>query len=206
VSCVVLAFAVAPFVVTPVTSSAASAKSATSCPFASLSVSVTNGDGLHHGVEFIRFANLSDHACTLRGYPTIYAELLSGPAPKNLVGMYHSSRSGSQMLAADVQMAWAGGVDTPNGLYPTKAAQRRFKPPLISLRARTGVATATLNWVDGPNTGTCPAFDEIRIGLNGTFVTRPLGLGFADPLCYEFDVTPIVRGTTGAMTEKTGDN
>jgi hypothetical protein len=96
-------------------------------------------------------------------------------------------------------MAWAGGVNWSTGLYPSASAQRSFVPPVITLRAKSGVASSTLNWVDGPNSGTCPAFKEMKIGVNGVFVLRPLGLGYADPLCYEFDVTPIVRGSSGAM-------
>ena len=106
------------------------------------------------------------------------------------------------MRATDVEMAWAGGVNWSTGVYPSAAAQRAFVPPIISLPAKSGVASSTLNWVDGPNTGTCPAFAEIRGGLSGSFVVRPLGLGRADPLCYEFDVTPIVLGVTGAMNIK----
>jgi Protein of unknown function (DUF4232) len=169
------------------------------CTISSLKISATNGDGLHHGVEFIIFKNESHRACTLRGYPKIEAVLLSGKAPKNLEGMYHSSKPGSLLRSTNVEMAWAGGVNWSTGVYPSAAEQRAFVPPIISLRAKTGTASSTLNWVDGPNSGTCPAFQDIRISVARGFVTRPLGLGFAEPLCYEFDVTPIVRGPTGSM-------
>lgn len=185
-----------------VMSPAASASSVPTCKLSSLKVSVLNGDGLHHGVELIRFTNESGSSCTLSGYPDIQAVLISGKVPSNLVGMYHSSPPGSTLRASDVEMAWAGGVISSDGLYPSAAAQKAFVPPIISLPARNGKASSTLNWVDGPNTGTCPAFAAIRIGLGGSFVVRPLGLGYDDPLCYEFAVTPIVRGTTGAMNVK----
>ena len=183
-------------------SSDASATSTPACSLSSLKISATNGDGLHHGVELIRFTNVTGRSCTLRGYPNIEAVLLTGKAPNNLVGMYHSSPPGSTRRGMDVEMAWAGGVNWSTGVYPSAAAQKAFIAPIISLPPKTGVASSTLNWVDGPNTGTCPAFAQIRIGLGGRFVLRPLGLGYADPLCYEFDVTPIVQGTTGAMTIK----
>jgi hypothetical protein len=186
----------------PAVAANATAGTIRSCNISSLEISATNGDGLHHGVEFIIFKNGSDRACTLRGYPKIEAVLLNGNAPKNLIGMYHSSKPGSYLRATNVEMAWAGGVNSSTGLYPSAAAQRAFVPPIISLRAKSGTASSTLNWVDGPNSGTCPAFDEIRIGVAGGYVARPLGLGFADPLCYEFAVTPIVRGSTGAMNIK----
>ena len=180
----------------------ASAASVPTCTVSSLKISVVNGDGLHHGVELIRFKNETGTTCTLRGYPDVEALLLSGKAPSNLVGMYHSSRPGSTMRATDVEMAPAGGVISVTGLYPSKAEQEAFVPPLISLPAKTGWASSTLNWVDGPNTGTCPAFDAIRIGWGASFVLRPLGLGSADPLCIDFEVTPIVRGATGTMNAK----
>lgn len=179
--------------------SPADASTNPSCTIASLRISATNGDGLHHGVEFVTFTNVTNQVCVLRGYPEIEAVLLSGKAPTNLVGMYHSSRPGSERRAANVEMAWAGGVNWSTGLYPSASAQRSFVPPVITLRAKSGVASSTLNWVDGPNSGTCPAFKEMKIGVNGVFVLRPLGLGYADPLCYEFDVTTVVRGSSGAM-------
>lgn len=191
------------FVVAAAHEALADATTVHTCLMSSLQVSAINGDGLHHGVELIRFKNLSEHTCTLRGYPEIEAVLLSGKAPKNLVGMYHSSAPGSLLRASHVEMSWAGGVNWATGVYPSPAAQKAFVPPVIRLRARTGVASTTLNWVDGPNSGTCPAFEAIRIGLAGEFVVRPLGLGFADPLCYEFDVTPIVRGSQGNMNVST---
>ena len=189
----------ATFVIPAVVSSDAGATSMPVCKLSSLKISATNGDGLHHGVEFIRIQNVGRYFCTLRGYPEIGALLLSGKAPSNLVGMYHSSPPGSTLRATDVEMSWAGGVNWSTGVYPSAAAQKAFVPPIISLPAKTGVASSTLNWTDGPNTGTCPAFTKIRIGLRGGSVVRPLSLDFADPLCYEFDVTPIVRGATGAM-------
>jgi hypothetical protein len=173
------------------------------CSLSSLKVSVENGDGLHHGVELIQFKNLTSSACTLQGYPEIEALLLNGKAPKNLKGMYRSSPTGSVKRATRVEMAWAGGVNWSTGVFPSAAAQRAFVPPVITLAAKTGVASSTLNWVDGPNTGTCPAFDKIKIGVADRFIVRSLGLGYADPLCYEFAVTPIVRGSTGAMNIST---
>lgn len=180
----------------------ASATTTPMCKISSLKVSATNGDGLHHGVELIRFRNVTGTSCTLRGYPEIEAVLLSGKAPRNLVGMYHSSPPGSLLRASGIEMSWAGGVNWSTGFLPSAAAQKAFVPPTITLAPRTGVASSTLNWVDGPNTGTCPAFTSIRIGVGGQYVERSLELGYADPLCYEFDVTPIVQGPSGSMNVK----
>jgi hypothetical protein len=185
-----------------VSASKAEASAVAKCSFSSLEISASNGDGLHHGVEFMVFKNVSNRRCTLRGYPATEAVLISGTTPKNLIGMYHSSPKGSTLRAKSVEMAWAGGVGWSSGIYPTAAQQKAFIPPLIVLKAKTGTASSTLNWIDGPNTGTCPAFAKIRIGLAGEFVTRPLGRNYDDPLCYEFDVTPFVRGSSGAMTVK----
>jgi len=44
-------------------------------------------------------------------------------------------------------------------------------------------------------------FIEIRIAWVRIFVVRPLART-RRPLCYEFNMTPIVRGTTGAMDIK----
>jgi hypothetical protein len=99
------------------------------------------------------------------------------------------------MRAHDVQWAWAGGVDV--GDTPLK----KFVAPVIVLAPHKGVATATLNWIDGPNgKGTCPAFNDIVIGVNGQTVTRFVRA--YEPLCYEFAVTPIVKGATGSMFVK----
>jgi hypothetical protein len=69
------------------------------------------------------------------------------------------------------------------------------------LGARSGVATSTLNWIDGPNgNATCPAFTDIVIDVGGGSIQRLVRP--YEPLCYEFAVTPIVKGTTGSMFVK----
>lgn len=165
------------------------------CTISSLRVTVKNGDGLHHGVEVMTFLNVSGTSCKLSGYPTVEAILDSGKGPSIVSGMYAPAPAGTRKKASDVQWSWAGGVDVND--TPLKS----FVAPTISLAAHTGVATSTLNWVDGPNgNSTCPAFSDLIIGIGGNSVTR--FVRSYEPLCYEFDVTPIVAGKTGSMFVK----
>ncbi len=162
------------------------------CELSALRVSVQNGDGLHHGVEFISFLNLSGTACTLSGYPKVDAVLDSTAGPSRLKAMYAPSPAHALKTATDVEWAWAGGVDV-NDVPP-----KTFVAPTITLAARSGEATATLNWVDGPNgDATCPAFNDLIIRVGGRSVTRFVNK--YELLCYEFAVTPIVAGKTGTM-------
>jgi len=175
--------------------SGASGLNATServCTISSLRVTVQNGDGLHHGVELMTFLNVGGTSCKLSGYPTVEAILDSGKGPSNVSGMYAPAPAGARKKASDVQWSWAGGVDVND--TPLKS----FVAPTISLAAHTGVATSTLNWIDGPNgNGTCPAFSDLIIGIGAGSVTRFVRL--YEPLCYFFAVTPIVAGKTGSM-------
>jgi hypothetical protein len=165
------------------------------CAVSSLRITVQNGDGLHHGVEFITFSNVSGTACKLSGYPRVEAILDSAKGPGHDAGMYVPAPAGTLKKAADAQWAWAGGVDVND--VPLKT----FVAPTIALAAHTGVATSTLNWVDGPNgDGTCPAFNDLIIGIGGDPVTRFVRA--YELLCYEFVVTPIVEGKTGSMFVK----
>jgi hypothetical protein len=165
------------------------------CTNSSLRMSVQNGDGLHHGVELLTFANVSGSACKLSGYPVVKAILDSTKGPNRLDGMYAPAPPNSVKRAVDVQYAWAGGIDS--GDTPLKS----FVSPVIVLGPHTGVASSTLNWVDGPNgNATCPAFSDVDIDVGGGSVRR-LVRPF-EPLCYEFAVTPIVKGTTGSMFVK----
>lgn len=165
------------------------------CTNSSLRISVQNGDGLHHGVELLTFANVSRSACKLAGYPVVKAILDSAKGPSRLDGMYAPARPNSFKSADNVQYAWAGGIDS--GDAPVK----NFVAPTIVLGARAGVATSTLNWIDGPNgSATCPAFTDIVIDVGGGSLRRLVRP--YEPLCYEFSVTPIVQGTTGSMFVK----
>jgi hypothetical protein len=192
----VLGVAVLSLSVAPVGSSGATKVAAPArCLESALRITVETGDGLHHGVEFITFANVGDASCVLSGYPTVQAILDSAPAPKGLASMYTPARPGTRKSATDAQWAWAGGVDT--GDVPLKT----FVAPKIVLSPHEGVATATVNWVDGPNgDATCPAFSDLIIGVDGFSVTRFVKT--FEPLCYEFVVTPIVEGASGQMFVK----
>jgi hypothetical protein len=165
------------------------------CNAAALRITVKNGDGLHHGVEFLSFTNVSNTSCTISGYPSVEAMLDSAKDTSQYSGWYAPAPAGTRQAADDAQWAWAGGVDTND--IPLKT----FKSPVITLRSHRGSATSTVNWIDGPNgNGTCPAFNSLIIGVDGFSVTRFVRQ--YEPLCYEFAVTPIVRGTSGRMFVK----
>lgn len=179
----------------PRTTSNVDAAGIAMCTNSSLRISAQNGDGLHHGVEFLKFENVSGTACTLTGYPLVRAILDTAKGPSRLDGMYAPAPPDSSKRAADVQYSWAGGIDS--GDVPLKS----FVAPTIVLIAHSGVATSTLNWTDGPNgNATCPAFTNIDIGVGGGSVTRIVRP--YEPLCYQFAVTPIVKGPTGSMFVK----
>lgn len=165
------------------------------CTISSLRITVQNGDGMHHGVEFMNFFNVSGTPCKLSGYPKVEAILDSAKGTSQLAGMYAPAPVGTLKKAVDAQWAWAGGVDV--GDTPLKT----FVAPTITLAPHTGGATSTLNWIDGPNgKGTCPAFNDLVIRIGKDSVTRFVRA--YEPLCYEFAVTPFVRGTTGTMFVK----
>jgi hypothetical protein len=165
------------------------------CTISSLRITVQNGDGLHHGVEFMRFVNVSANSCKLIGYPKVSAILDSAKEPVSDAGMYAPATPGALEGATNVQWSWAGGVDVND--TPLKT----FVAPTIVLAPHKGMATSTLNWIDGPNgDGTCPAFNDLIIGIGTASVTRFVRA--FEPLCYEFAVTPIVRGDTGSMFVK----
>ena len=189
---VAVVLAVVPFGVGVRQSSKLNVAVARACTLPSLRVTVQIGDGMHHGVALLTFLNVSGTTCTLSGYPRVEAILNSAKGPSRVAGMYAPAPVGTRKTAADSQWAWAGGVDVND--TPLKT----FVAPTITLAAHTGVVTSTLNWVDGPNgDGTCPAFNDVIIGIGADSVTRFVNA--YEPLCYEFVVTPIVEGKTGSM-------
>lgn len=192
---VAVLLAVVPFGVCISSASKLNVASVRMCAIFSLRITVQNGDGLHHGVELMTFLNVSGTSCMFSGYPRVEAILDSAKGPSREAGMYAPALAGTLKNAADAQWAWAGGVDVND--TPPKI----FVAPTITSAAQTGVATSTLNWVDGPNgDGTCPAFNDLIIGIGEGSVTRFVRA--YEPLCYEFVVTPIVEGKTGSMFVK----
>ncbi len=174
------------------TRSVRSALAVTPCTTSSLRITVQNGDGLHHGVELLKFVNVSESPCRVAGYPGVKAVLDSTRVTSQLAGMYAPAPAGTLRDATDVHYSWAGGVDVGD------APPKTFVAPIIILSPHTGAATSTLNWIDGPNgNGKCPAFNDLMIAIGGVSVRRFVRT--YEPLCYEFAVTPFVRGTTGSM-------
>ena len=140
---------------------------------------VGDGAATGTGASLIQVTNASGKACSLTGYPRV-------------TGVF---ASGAQRMAMDTVHGMMGGLGT--GLGPVSKA----KPPLVTLRARHGVASSM---VEGEADGkaphpSCPGFTSYDISLpHVTGGTYTFHSRWPDLYCFHPEVHPLVPGSTGS--------
>jgi hypothetical protein len=131
--------------------------------------------GLGHTGTLIQSTNVSGKACSLTGYPRV-------------TGV---SASGVQRIFKDTVDGYLGGISY-NPL-------RKVKLPVVTLRARHGVASSMEETVLHP---TCPSFTSYVVSLphvtGGTYTFHP---SRPDQYCFQPEVHPFVPGSTGSLNE-----
>ena len=140
---------------------------------------VIPGAAVYGGV-LVRVAVTSPVACTMRGYPTVAAELSS----------HRIARSG----------------DARDGYLPGGVTASRSPLPRISVTSRLEKVSFTVQWVGG-NGPTCPHITAVRFTLPGSRVTLTVrsvhegGVGVISwfgVYCGHLQVRPVVSGLSGA--------
>jgi Protein of unknown function (DUF4232) len=117
-------------------SPAAPAASTPACSTAGVVVWMnTNGDGFAGGVGYtLNFTNLSGHACTLHGTPSVSAVTLSGhqlgrPASGNYSGNTPTVRLASGATATALLTIHDATIPRPSACHPVTVAGLRVYPP-----------------------------------------------------------------------------
>ncbi len=159
-------------------SGAASASGATppACRSNQLHIAFASGGaGLGHLALLIRFTNISPRSCTLSGYPTV---------------QLHNATGSTTMNARKTQNGYLGGL----GQAATKRAL-----PLVTLKARSGVASVMVEGTDNPvGTATsCVTLTKLALTLPGKKLSFHFITSF--PGCSVPLVHPFVKGPTGSM-------
>ncbi len=135
------------------------------------------------GASLIEVTNASGKACSLTGYPRV-------------TGVF---ASGAQRLAKDTVHGMMGGLGTGN--EPVNGPVSKVKLPVVTLRARHGVATSM---EEGEAHGyaphlSCPGFTSYIVSLphvtGGTYTFHPR---WPDLYCFHPKVHPFVPGPTGS--------
>jgi hypothetical protein len=144
---------------------------------------VGDGAAAGQGASLIQVTNASGKACSLTGYP-------------RFVGVF---ASGAQRTAKDTVHGMMGGIGTGN--EPVNGPVKKVKLPVVTLRARHGVATSVEEGgADGyaPHP-TCPGFTSYIVSLphvtGGTYTFHPR---WPDLYCFQPEVHPFVSGFTGS--------
>jgi hypothetical protein len=156
------------------------ASSSPTCLRSQLRVVIVGDDAAAgQGASLIQVTNASGKACSLTGYP-------------RFVGVF---ASGAQRIAKDTVHGMMGGIGT--GLEPVK----KVKPPVVTLRARHGVATSM---EEGGAAGyaphpTCPGFTSYVVSLpHVTGASYTFHPRWPDLYCFHPEVHPFVPGSTGS--------
>lgn len=146
------------------------------CTAADLSVTGgATGAGLGHSALVLLFTNSSSAPCFVQGYPGVALQLSGG-------GVYNAERT---------MTGYMGGDAAPS-------------PTRVSL-APGATASAVIEWLDAPQDGgAVTTADCTGYAAVGLLVTAPdqtssteLGAPGALPVCWGFEVHPIVPGSGG---------
>jgi hypothetical protein len=129
-----------------------------------------------HASLALRFTNAGPRACFLRGYP--------GVAVSGLGGVLNAQRAMRGYMGGDAGQS-PSPVTVPHG----------------------GTASALLEWLFFPQddsatvtTRNCPGYHAIRLLVTAPDQTTSTGFaapGALTPVCWGFEVHPVVPGTTG---------
>jgi hypothetical protein len=136
-----------------------------------VTVGLNIGAGGHGGVV-VSFTNISPAACTLHGYPQVAALDAAGrpvvKAAHTLLGYLYGLRSGSRV-------------------------------PTVTLKPGA-TAGAGLEWIENPaepGQSSCPTYHSVLVTPPNTVtsVQQPIAHLY---LCRDFEVHPILPGTSGS--------
>jgi len=190
ITAVVIAFALGVWVGASNDRRAVTGSPAPVCRTSALMLTATGDVGAGNASYTIVFHNASPQLCSMQGYPAVVAWIESKPSV-----VAPGARPWPQLIEI-AQSTQAGGVIGPNGQL------RHFRPPVVLLRARTGVASTTIDWgEEQPN-------PETKCWTAKRFIVTPprdfsaLTLDRGGLLCSRVFVTPIVPGSSGVLRLK----
>ena len=160
------------------------------CRTTALKLTATGDVGAGNASYTIVFHNASPQPCSMRGYPGVVAWIESRPSV-----VAPGARPWPQLVEI-AQSTQAGGVIGSNGQL------RHYRPPVVLLPARTGVASTTIDWgEEQPNPETkCWTAKRFIVTPPRDFSTLILDRGGL--LCSQVFVTPIVPGSSGVLRLK----
>lgn len=160
------------------------------CRTSALKLTATGNVGAGNASYTIVFHNASPQPCSMQGYPAVVAWIESKP-----LVVAPGARPWPQLVEI-AQSTQAGGVIASNGQL------EHYRPPVVLLNARTGVASTTIDWgEEQPNPETkCWTAKRFIVTPPGDFSALTLDRdGF---LCSRVFVTPIVPGSSGVLRLK----
>lgn len=160
------------------------------CRTSALKLTATGNVGAGNASYTIVFHNASPQPCSMQGYPAVVAWIESKPL------VVAPGAGPWPQLVEIAQSTQAGGVIGSNGQL------EHYRPPVVLLRARTGVASATIDWgEEQPN-------PETKCWTAKKFIVTPprdfsaLTLDRGGLLCSQVFVTPIAPGSSGGLRLK----
>lgn len=163
------------------------------CRTSSLRLTTTGEVGLGNASYTIVFHNIGPQSCSLRGYPTVMASLESKPSV-----VAPGAGPWPELVEIERKTIESQG----GGVLGSIEQMRHYRLPKVLLRARTGVASATIDWgEEQPNS-------ETKCWTAKKFVVTPpqnradMTLKRGGFLCTEMFVSPIVPGPTGVLRLK----
>ena len=120
------------------------------------------------GGWIVRLRNVSAHACTLSGYPTVRG-----------INLWN----GAALTAAHTVNSYIGGWLSGKAL------------PTVDLKAKGGVASFLIDFVGNNNYRACPYVTSFRVSVPHSTTVFPLKSRLQ--VCKYFQVHPFVPGQTG---------
>ncbi len=190
ITAVVIAFTLGVWVGTSNDRRAVTGSSVSVCRTSALMLTATGDVGAGNASYTIVFHNASPQPCSMQGYPDVIAWIESKP-----LVVAPGARPWPQLVEI-AQSTQAGGVIGSNGQL------EHYRPPVVLLRARTGVASTTIDWgEEQPNPETkCWTAKRFIVTPPGDFSALTLDRGGL--LCSRVFVTPIVPGSSGLLRLK----
>lgn len=169
-----------------VVASQTSASALPTCKSAALHLTTSSNAGLGHGSLIVVVHNQGNSACRMSGYPRVVTSSL-GPLTSMFSPVFRGTSS-LRAVAKDTISGYAGGLNLP-----------WHKPlPVVTLRAKTGVSSFVVEWIEISSKKTCRSFARLYVtppGASGAIRLDSPGL-----LCSALYVHPVVTGTTGSLT------
>jgi len=122
------------------------------------------------GGWIVRLRNVSGHACSLTGYPSVQGV---------------NQWNGAVLTAAHTRDSYIGGWQSNKPL------------PIVDLRAKGGVASFLVDFVGGNNYLACPYLNTLHVRIPHSVTVFTL-LSTRLQVCKYFEAHPFVSGLTGS--------